>query len=336
MSEHLAHLPPRDLLPQREAYGVQIHIPTRLNLADEILRHPMESGLADRPAVVFKDQSLTFRELEEKACRLAGGLRDRVGINTGDRILVRFPNRPDFIVTWFALQKLGAVVLATMPMLRARELEYVANDAEVKAVIVASELLEEVEKARSKLTTNPILVVAGGNGLGSPTFEELAAAIPIKSSVEVGRDEPVLLAYTSGSTGVPKGCVHFSSDVLASADTYGRKILAPEPGDVFTGHPPMAFTFGLGGLLVYPLRFGAATCLIERFTPEKMLETISRHRATVAFCAPTSYKRMMQVEDAKKKFDLGSLRAPVSGGRSFPQPPLNGGRRCSALRFWKA
>jgi 2-aminobenzoate-CoA ligase len=263
-------------MPPRQSHGVQIDIPARLNLADEILRRAMDSGLADRPAVYSQDQVLTYRELDEKASRLAGGLR-KMGIEATDRVLLRFPNRPDFVVAWFALQKLGAVVLATMPLLRARELEYVANDSEVKTALVSSDLLEELDKARPKFTTVQQVVVAGGKGSDSESFEELCSAEPARS-VEVGCNDPALIAYTSGSTGVPKGCVHFPSDVLASADTYGKEVLAPEPGDIFTGHPPLAFTFGLGGLLVYPLRFGAATCLIERFTPETMLETISRFR----------------------------------------------------------
>ena len=320
-----AYLPAADLIPPRQAHGVTVEIPSRLNLADELLRRVMDSGLAETPAIYYKDEIISYRELDERASRLAGGLRS-LGVEPTDRVLLRFPNRPEFVVAWFALQKLGAVVLATMPLLRARELEYVANDSRVKVALVSSDLYEELEKARPKLETVQKIVVSGGGAsgstsspgsTGSPTFEELAASEPVHS-VEIGRDDPALIAYTSGSTGVPKGCVHFPSDVLASADTYGKKVLAPEPGDIFTGHPPLAFTFGLGGLLVYPLRFGAATCLIERFTPETMLETITRYRATVAFCAPTSYKLMMQVEDARQRFDLSSLRAPVSAGETLP------------------
>ena len=252
-------------MPPRRAHGVAVDIPLRLNLADELLRRAMDSGLAETPAIYYQDEVITYRELDQRASRLAGGLRS-VGVEPTDRVLLRFPNRPEFVVAWFALQKLGAVVLATMPLLRARELEYVANDSRVKVALVSSDLYEEMEKARPQFKTIEKIVVSGGNAAESPTFEELAGfeAVP---SVEIGRDDPALIAYTSGSTGVPKGCVHFPSDVLASADTYGKQVLAPEPGDIFTGHPPLAFTFGLGGLLVYPLRFGAATCLIERSRP---------------------------------------------------------------------
>ncbi len=306
-------------MPPRRAHGVTVEIPSRLNLADELLRRAMDSGLAEMPAIYYRDEIISYRELDERASRLAGGLRS-IGVEPTDRVLLRFPNRPEFVVAWFALQKLGAVVLATMPLLRARELEYVSNDSRVKVALVSSDLYEEMEKARPQLDTIEKIVVSGDStsgSPGSPTFEELAAYEPVPS-VEIGRDEPALIAYTSGSTGVPKGCVHFPSDVLASADTYAKKVLAPEPGDIFTGHPPLAFTFGLGGLLVYPLRFGAATCLIERFTPETMLDTITRYRATGAFCAPTSYKLMMQVENVKQRFDLSSLRAPVSAGETLP------------------
>jgi len=294
-----------------------LEYPSRLNLADELLRPSIESGRAERPAVYYQDQVLSYRQLEERASRVASGLRE-LGIEPGDRVMLRLPNRPELVIAWLAIQKLGAIAVATMPLLRVRELDTIAADSEASALVVSSDLLEEVGKLdRSRLGHLQHLVVSGEAPPGTTPFGDLLQHRPVRP-VEVARDQPVLLAYTSGSTGVPKGCVHFSEDVLASADTYAREILSPAPGEVYTGHPSLAFTFGLGGLLVFPFRFGAATCLIEGFTPEKMLETISRYRATTCFCAPTSYKRMLQVEEVERRFDLASLRLPVSAGETLP------------------
>lgn len=301
----------------RRAHGKALEYPSRLNLADELLRHSIDSGRAERPAVYYQEQVLSYRRLDEKASRVAGGLRE-LGIEPGDRVMLRLPNRPEFVIAWLAIQKLAAIGVATMPLLRERELSTIASDSEAKALVVSLDLLEEVHKLdRDRLGHLRHLVVSGEASLGTTSFADLLHHRPI-ASVEVARDQPVLLAYTSGSTGVPKGCVHFPEDVLASADTYAREILSPGPGDVFTGHPSLAFTFGLGGLAVFPFRFGAATCLVEGFTPEKMLETITRYRATACFCAPTSYKRMLQLEELERRFDLESLRLPVSAGETLP------------------
>jgi 2-aminobenzoate-CoA ligase len=225
--ERSSNLPPLDLLPPREPYGVRLDYPARLNLADELVTRSMDSGAADAPAIFYGDRTLSYRELDGRASRCAGGLR-QLGIQPGDRVMLRFFNRPDAVVAWLAVQKLGAVAVFTMPLLRARELEYIANDSESRCLLVSSDLLEEVAKARERFRTIDTLVVAGEPVSGTVAFEELAAGEAVASR-EVGRDEPALIAYTSGSTGVPKGCVHFPSDVLASADTYGKEILSPRP-----------------------------------------------------------------------------------------------------------
>lgn len=332
MSRELSsNLPPADLLPPRKSHGIPLEYPVRLNLADELVRNAMDSGHAEAPAVYYGDDIIRYRELDERAARCAGGLR-RLRIEPGDRVMLRFFNRPEAVVVWLAVQKLGAIAVSTMPLLRARELEYIANDSGSRCLLVSSDLLEEVGKARERFTTIETIVVSGDAPSGTVPFEQVAGGEAV-ASCEVGRDDPALIAYTSGSTGVPKGCVHFPSDVLASADTYGKEVLCPAAGDVFTGHPPLAFTFGLGGLLVFPFRFGAATCLLDRFTPEGLLETISKYGATGAFCAPTSYKRMLQVEDARVRYDLGSLRAPVSAGETLPASTFEAWRETFGLEI---
>jgi 2-aminobenzoate-CoA ligase len=250
--------------------------------------------------------------------RLANGLR-AAGLGPGDRVLMRLPNCPEFIVTWLACQKLGVITVSTMPMLRARELAYVASDAGTGTAVVWGGLRDELEKARAQASELTRLIVVGETRPGDTAWASLLDGQSDRCpAADTLAQDVAMIAYTSGSTGVPKGCVHQHVDILASADSYARYVLTPTEDDRFGGHPTLAFTFGTGGLLVYPLRFGAATVLSPPFEPERMLETIQRHRVTVAFCAPTSYKLMLRVPDMEHRFDLGSLRLCVSAAEPLP------------------
>jgi 2-aminobenzoate-CoA ligase len=271
-----------------------------------------------RAAIVTNTSTLTYADLAKRVNRLAHGLR-AFGLNPGDRVLLRFPNVPEFIVAWLACQKLGVITVGTMPMLRARELAYIAEDAGTTTAIVAGALRDELEQARAQAPLLKSLIVAGEARPGDTTLDSLASGHPERfTALQTGRDDVAMIAYTSGSTGVPKGCTHFHRDILSSADSYARHVLAPSPEDRFSGTPPLAFTFGTGGLLVFPFRFGAATVLPGPFTPESMLEAFARHRVTVAFCAPTSYRLMLNVPDLTKRFDLSALRTGVSAAEPLP------------------
>jgi len=307
-------LPPKDLWPEQIYTLPELRYPPKLNVARELLDRNAEGDRGGRPAIFFGGEALTYAELGRRVNRLAHGLR-ALGLGREDRLLLRLPNCPEFIITWLACQKLGIVTVSTMPMLRARELAYIAGDAKVSAAVVWGGIREEMEKAQ----TGVRLVIAGEARAGDLTWQSLVEGQPERfPAEETGADDVAMIAYTSGSTGVPKGCLHTHRDILASADSYARYVLAPSEEDRFGGHPTLAFTFGTGGLMIYPLRFGASTVLMGAFSPEAMLETIQRHRISIAFCAPTSFRLMLRVPEMERRYDLRSLRFCVSAGETLP------------------
>jgi 2-aminobenzoate-CoA ligase len=329
------HRPPRELWPELLYTLPELQYPDRLNVAAELLDRHVDEGRGDRPAVLFEGRRLTYRELQSAVDRIGKGLR-ALGVGPGDRVMIRLTNRPAFHATWLAVQKIGAVAVSTMPMLRARELAHVIDDAEPRVAVVAGPLMEEFVAARRQAST-PVAMVsaeagaaidrgarvereaAGGGEVAATLVELLAAHSPGLDPHPTGRHDPAIIAYTSGSTGRPKGACHSPCDILASADSYARYVLAPTERYDFGGHPTLAFTYGLGGLLVFPMRFGAAISLLERFTPEDLLALVVRDRVTLLFCAATSYKLLLQLPDLERRFDLESLRFAVSAGEPLPK-----------------
>jgi 2-aminobenzoate-CoA ligase len=298
-----------------------LRYPAELNLARELLDRHVADGRGDRPAIRFPGGVITYGELQQRVDRLGHALR-ALGVERGDRVLVRLTNAPEFVETWLAIQKIGAVAVATMPMLRARELSFILQDAEPRVAVVAGPLLEELERALEAAPVRPQLLVVGGQAAlpaGAIAFETATArpGEPLEP-VLVPRDALAMIAYTSGSTGRPKGTCHTPEDILASADAYAAHVLQPTPSDIFGGHPTLAFTFGLGGLLVFPLRFGASTVLYPLSGPEAILDSVQRERITLLFCAATTYRLMLNLPDFERRYDLSSLRFCISAGETLP------------------
>ena len=293
----------------------ELQYPERMNCATELLDAALARGWGERTAIVTPGGlRWTYAELTAQANRIAHVLVDDLGLVPGNRVLLRGPNSPMMAACWFAVMKSGGVAVATMPLLRARELTDIVVKAQITHALCDVRLAEELDAARAACPT--LVTIAHFESRAPGSVETRAAAkAPVFANVDTAADDTALIAFTSGTTGQPKGTMHFHRDVMASCDCWPRSTLRATGDDVFTGSPPLAFTFGLGGLLLFPLRVGAATLLLEKAAPDALLAAIATHRPTVLFTAPTSYRAMAaQV----KQFDIGSLRRCVSAGEALP------------------
>jgi 2-aminobenzoate-CoA ligase len=305
-----AHLPPPDAWPDFLFTLPELQYPGRLNCAGELLNGAIARGWGGRTALIGARERLTYAELLAQVDRVAHVLRHDLGLATGNRVLVRGANCPMMAACILGVIKAGCIVVPTMPLLRARELGAIADKARINAVLCAGGLVDEVDALGLRV---PVLVF---DDLVPDALEERMALYDEPFiAADTGRDDVCLISFTSGTTGIPKGTMHFHRDVLAVCDCFPRHTLASRQDDIFIGTPPLAFTFGLGGLLLFPLRVGGAGVLIERLTPELLLQAIAEHRATVCFTAPTFY-RLMAAHAGR--FDLSSLRASVSAGEPLP------------------
>jgi 2-aminobenzoate-CoA ligase len=312
------NLPPPDQWPDLLLEGFDY--PEYLNAAVELTDRMVEKGFGDHTALIGNGRRRTYKELSDWTNRIARALTEDYGLKPGNRVLIRSANNPAMVACWLAATKAGAVVVNTMPMLRAGELAKTIDKAEISMALCDTRLMDElvaVAKESQYLTQ-----VIGFDGTANHDAELDRAALnkPVRyEAVKTGRDDVALLGFTSGSTGIAKATMHFHRDLLIIADAYAREVLAVTPDDVFVGSPPLAFTFGLGGLAIFPLRFGAAATLLEHATPPKMMEIIETYRATICFTAPTAYRAMLAAM-GEGVVDLSSLRIAVSAGETLPGP----------------
>jgi 2-aminobenzoate-CoA ligase len=308
------HLPPREEWPELLFTLPELQYPERLNCAAELLDVTVAKGLGSRPAIVTPQRRITYDELLAEVNRIANVLRDDLGLVPGNRILLRGFNNDVMAACWLAAVKAGCVVVTTMPLLRAKELTDVIQAAEITHAICDMRLSEELRSALPACPTLGTIVYSHDAGPGG--LAAMAARRPETfANAETAADDVCLIAFTSGTTGRPKGTMHFHRDVLAICDTFPPSSFAPAPDDVFVGTPPLAFTYGLGGVLLFPLRAGASTALIEKPSPDALLDAIQRFGATVCFTAPPSYRAMAPLA---KDYDLRTLRACVSAGETLP------------------
>ena len=309
------HLPPREQWPEFLYTLPELEYPDTLNCGTELLDGAVARGWGARIAILAPDGTRwTYADLLARANRIAHVLVEDMGLVPGNRVLLRGPNTPMMAACWFAVMKAGGVAVATMPLLRAKELTDVVTKGEVSHALCDARLADELAAARPACPT--LAAVAHFETGASDGVEARAAGKPAAfADVRTAADDTALIAFTSGTTGKPKGTMHFHRDVLAACDCWPRSTLRATADDVFTGSPPLAFTFGLGGLLLFPLRIGAATLLVERPASDALLEAIAAHRATVLFTAPTSYRAMAAQARAH---DLSSLRKCVAAGEALP------------------
>jgi 2-aminobenzoate-CoA ligase len=293
--------------------------PEELNAAVELTDRMVARGLGDHVALIGNGRRRTYKELSDWTNRIAHALVEDFGIKPGNRILIRSANNPALVACWLAATKAGAVVVNTMPMLRAGELGKIVDKAEVTLALCDTRLMDELVNCAK--TSKHLKQVIGFDGTANHDAEldRIALSKDVTfNAVKTGRDDVALLGFTSGTTGEPKATMHFHRDLLIIADGYAKEILAVTPDDIFVGSPPLAFTFGLGGLAIFPLRFGATATLLENASPANMIEIIETYKATVSFTAPTAYRAMLGA--MHQGADLSSLRVAVSAGETLPGP----------------
>jgi len=311
------NLPPSDQWPDFLLDGFDY--PDHLNAAVELTDRMVDQGFGDHVALIGNGRRRTYKELSDWTNRLAHALAEDYGVKPGNRVLIRSANNPAMVACWLAATKAGAVVVNTMPMLRAGELSKIVDKAQVSLALCDTRMMDEIvacAKASPSLEK-----VIGFDGTANHDAELDRAGLNKAVSfdaVQTSRDDVALLGFTSGTTGEPKATMHFHRDLMIIADGYAKEVLGVTPDDVFVGSPPLAFTFGLGGLAVFPLRFGATATLLETASPPNMIEIIETYKATVCFTAPTAYRAMMRAMD--QGADLSSLRVAVSAGETLPGP----------------
>ena len=293
--------------------------PDHLNVGVVLTDDLVDQGLGDHTALIGNGRQRTYKELTDWTNRIAHALVEDFGVIPGNRILIRSANNPAMVACWLAATKAGAVVVNTMPMLRAGELAKIVDKGEISLALCDTRLMDELVSCAKESNFLGKIIGFDGTASHDAELDRVALNKPVKfSAVKTGRDDVALLGFTSGTTGNPKATMHFHRDLLIIADAYAKEVLEVTPDDVFVGSPPLAFTFGLGGLAVFPLRFGATATLLENASPSEMIKIIETYGATICFTAPTAYRVMLLAME--EGADLSTLRCAVSAGETLPGP----------------
>ncbi len=318
-------LPPPAAMPELLFNLPELQFPPRLNCVAELLDRWVASGQGGQLAVQGVGVRWTFRQLQVQANRIAHVLVSDMGLVSGNRVLLRGANSPMLAACWLAVVKAGGIAVGTMPLLRAGELAAIIHKAQISHALCDGRLADELLQAQKSCPSLRQLTCFGGE------LEKRAAARPEHfSTVDTAATDICVMAFTSGTTGVPKGTLHYHRDVMAAAACWPPHVLRAHSSDVFIGSPPLAFTFGHGGLLVFPFSIGASTVLVEKTSPEALLPAIAQYRATVCFTAPTSYRAMAAQAAAH---DLSSLRKCVSAGEALPAATRTGWKASTGIEL---
>jgi 2-aminobenzoate-CoA ligase len=313
------HLPPADQWPELEFTLPELSYPDRLNCADALLNGTITRLGPDRPCLLPQDPvepAWSYGDLAATASQIAAVLTEDLGVVPGNRVLLRGPNNPWMVACWFAVVLAGGVAVTTMPLLRSAELATICEIAAVRLALCDDRFTSELEAAGVPGLRTVAFAASGGGSVSDGHLNALATRKPgTFAPVQTAADDVAIVAFTSGTTGRPKAAMHFHREILAVADSFSARVLRPLPEDVFTGTPPLAFTFGLGAMLIFPIRAGAATLLIERATPAELADHIAARGVTICSTAPTAYRAMLA---AGKSDRLRGLRRPVSAGETLP------------------
>ncbi len=309
------NLPPREQWPEFQFDLPELQYPERMNCATVLLDDMVRAGHGSRVAIRAPDGECTYAQLLAQVNRIANVLVRDMGLQPGNRVLLRGPNNPMMAACWFAVFKAGGICVGTMPLLRAKELTEIVNKAQITHALCDKRLEAELKLAQPNCPSLKRICFWYSDEENS-LDNKCKNQADIFQNVDTSAEDVALIAFTSGTTGKPKGTMHFHRDVIAMCDCFPRSCLKPDKHDIFIGSPPLAFTFGLGGLLCFPLRFGASTALVEKFTPQTLLESIRKFRATILFTAPTMYRALAGIWD--NGYDLSSLKKCVSAGEALP------------------
>lgn len=308
------HLPPREQWPDLIFTRPELQYPPRINCVAHFLDRWVAQGHGDAPCIFSPTANYSYRELQALVNRIANVLVNDLGLVPGGRVLLRSANNPMMVATYLAVLKAGGVVVATMPLLRAKELVYPIRKAKISIALCDGKLREEMEKARAQTSELRHVVYWGADDADS-LDARIAQASPEFEAVDTAADDVCLIAFTSGTTGDPKGTVHFHRDMLAVCDSFAGNILHARPEDRFVSSAPLAFTFGFGGVL-FPMHIGASFVVLEKVAPDDLLDAIARFKVSVCFTAPTAYRAMLA---GLAKHDISSLRKCVSAGETLPK-----------------
>jgi 2-aminobenzoate-CoA ligase len=302
----------------------------RLNCCVELLDRTIESGFGSRPCLMSPVETLTYADTLVRVNRIANVLVRDLQMQPGNRVLLRSANSPLLATAILAVIKAGGIAVPTMPLLRARELAYPVQKARISLALCDENLRGELDRAKN--IAPELKRIVGWGSAATDSLERMMAQPGYDrfTACDTASDDTCLIAFTSGTTGEPKGTMHYHRDLLATCDSYGRHVLRADANDLFVGSPPLAFTFGLGGMLLFPLRVGAATLLLEKAPPDELLSAIERFRATVCFTAPTAYRAMLSGLDPQR---LHSLHKCVSAGEPLPKPTWEAWHKATGIKI---
>jgi 2-aminobenzoate-CoA ligase len=307
------NLPPHEQWPDLLLEG--LHYPDQLNCVTALLEQQILAGNGARPCLRSPIEAWTYADLHARVNRIANVLTRQLGMIPGNRVLLRAPNTPMMVAAYLAVIKAGGIAVATMPLLRAGELQTIIDKARLALALCDHRLLADLRTAQQSCAD--LRTVAMGGKEPDDLLTMMTSEADNFSACPTRADDVCLIAFTSGTTGEPKGTMHFHRDMLATCDTYGAQVLRARPDDIFIGSPPIAFTFGLGAAVLFPLRVGASSILLEQASPEQLLEAIRSMRPTICFTAPTAYRAIL---GRMQPGDVGSLRICVSAGEPLAKP----------------
>jgi len=333
------YLPPKDMWPEYVVPAEFADTPHELNLADFLLDRHVREGRGENIAIKFMDQSVSYAQLQQMVNKFGNSLKS-AGVEPQDRVGIRLVNSIQAVAAVFAIEKIGAIPVPTSPLWSADEVAFVANNAEMKFFIVNAPLMPPVEQAKPRFEFGTQVIVIGGNAdefkaAGNMIFEEmLASGSGDLSATMLKGDDIGIMLYTSGTTGMPKGCVHFVRPIVIETKLVNKYVYKMVPGDVLGGAAPVSFAAGFGTFTLMPFEGGATISLIPKFSPPDMMELIQKHRITILTGLPTAYRALMKFPKFKE-YDTSSVRLYTSGGDALGAETLEAWQKLTGQPIWE-